>query len=452
MQIFSLAKYPLPLIALVMLLIAPVLPAQEDGDDFTREDYQNAIDSGLYEEAGIAAKSRLEKAIREGRSRELSTVSLLHDLAEVQRLGGEYDSAIQNYELAIEIVEERRDMLDLGLTEPLIGLGQTYLESGRADLSLDYLERALHVRSVNEGPHSIEQAVTLELLADAHRSIGNHDDAADAAERMYLMYVRKYTQDSLEVVPVLLKQGHILGDIREWRRQRNAYNEALSIAEANGGKLSIHAIRPLVSLGNSYATEYFDRYLSADDEDELPSKDLLTEAENHFGMASELVLSDAGVDWRIRKDALLAIGDFYTMTNEQSRARLVYRTAWDLLSGTDEKLRIRQRELEQTRPLIQPEPKMSIALPAELDLEDPDLELGTGFIVSQFTVTRRGRLSDIGLLEIVPERNEQIEAEVKRVLTMFIYRPRFDLARAIDTVGNTVRFEFPYVKSLPERP
>ena len=439
------------LTVMVLLFVVPASPAQEAGD-FTREDYQSALDSGLFEEAVIAAKARLEKAIREGRTRELSTVPLLDDLAEVQRLNGEYDSAIQNYELAVEIVEEQRDMLDLALTEPLLGLGRTYLDSGRADLSLDYLERALHVRSVNEGPHSIEQAATLELLADAHRSMGDFDDAADAAERMYLMYVRKYSDDSLEVVPVLLKQGHILGDIREGRRQQNAYNEALSIAEANGGKLSKHAIRPLVGLGNSYATEYFDRYLSAEDEDELPSKDLLTEAANHFEMSSQLVQSDTGVDWQIRKDALLAAGDFYTMTNEQSRARLMYRTAWDLLSGTDEKLRVRQRELERVWPLIQPEPNMAIALPAELDLEDPGVELGTGFIVSQFTVTRRGRLKDIGLLEIVPERNAEIEAEVKRVLTMFIYRPRFDLARAVDTVGNTVRFEFPYLKSPPEQP
>ena len=52
-------------------------------------------------------------------------------------------------------------MLDISLAEPLLGLGKAYLESGRANLAMDYLNRALHVRSVNDGPHSIDQAETL---------------------------------------------------------------------------------------------------------------------------------------------------------------------------------------------------------------------------------------------------------------------------------------------------
>jgi len=433
-------------------MVASISLAQERNGEFTRADYQEALDSGLYEEAGVAAKARLEAAIQAGNVRDISTVALLGDLAEVQRLTGDYDSAIQNYELAVEIVEEKSDMLDLALIEPLLGLGRTYLESGRADVSVEHIERALHVRSVNEGPHSIEQAATLEALADAHRSVGNFDDAADAAERMYLIYVRKYSDDALELVPILLKQGHILGDIREWRRQRAVYNEALKIAETPDGNLSKYSIRPLVGIGNSYATEYFDRYLSADDEDELPSQNLLDQAENYFDAASGFVQKTPDIDWQIRKDALLSAGDFYTMTDEQSLARLMYRNAWDLLSGTDEKLRERRIELEQIRPLLKPDPDLTVALPAELDLEDPDVELGTGYIESQFTVTRRGKLRDIGLLEILPERNDAIEAEVKRVLTMYIYRPRLELGIATDTTGNTVRFEFPYVKTSPGQP
>jgi tetratricopeptide (TPR) repeat protein len=152
------------LTAVIGLAIAPPLFAQEADRAFSREDYQDALESGLYEEAGNAAKMRLQEAVRAGDARELSTVSLLDDLAAVQRLSGEYDLAIQNYELAVELVEENRDMLDLALTEPLLGLGNSYLDSGRADLALEHLERALHVRSVNDGPHSIEQVAALEVL------------------------------------------------------------------------------------------------------------------------------------------------------------------------------------------------------------------------------------------------------------------------------------------------
>jgi hypothetical protein len=137
------------------------------------------------------------------------------------------------------------------------------------------------------------------------------------------------------------------------------------------------------------------------------------------------------------------------MTNEQSRARVLYRTVWDLLSGNDAQLMQRKQHLEQVTPLLRSEPDLTVAIPADVDVEDGSVELKTGNIVIQFTVTRRGKLGDIGLIEINPERNDQIESEVKRTLNGFIYRPRFERGSAVDTVGLLTRYEFPYSESLP---
>jgi tetratricopeptide (TPR) repeat protein len=432
----------------LVLIVVPVLYAQEDNADYSRENYENALASGLYDEAEVAAKARLDQAIRAGQVKELSTAELLSDLADVQRLTGNFNSALQNYELAVEIIEAKRDMLNLALTEPLLGIGKTYLESGRPDVALDYLNRALHVRSVNEGPHSIEQAATLEVLADVHRSLGKPDRAADAADRLYLLYVRKYSADGLELVPVLLKQGHILGDVGDWRRQRNAYVDAIKIVERAEGDQSANLIRPLVSMGNSHMREYFDIYFKAKSEEELPDKKLLAEAETYFGSALELTENTSDVDWRLTQDTLLALGDFYTVTEEQSRARVMYRSAWNLLSTDEEKLLERQKHLEQIRPLLRPEPDLSVALPAGIDPEDSSASFATGHIISQFTVTRRGKLREIGLLEISPERDEKIEAEVKHALNRFVYRPRFERGTAVDTSGQLIRYEYPVLEPL----
>ena len=60
-----------------------------------------------YDEAETMAKARLDAAIRDGQGQQLATVELINDLADVQRLSGNYDTAIQNYELSIEIVESK---------------------------------------------------------------------------------------------------------------------------------------------------------------------------------------------------------------------------------------------------------------------------------------------------------------------------------------------------------
>ncbi len=434
--------------AIFALLVVPALYAQEEASDVTRENYQNALASGLYEEAEVAAKVRLDQAIRAGRVKELSTAELLNDLADVQRLTGNSDSALQNYELAVEIIEAQRDMLNLALIGPLLGIGKTYVESGRPDLALDYLNRALHVRSVNEGPHSIEQAATLEVLADAYRNLGKIDEATDAADRLYLLYVHKYSPNGLELVPVLLKQGHILGDVGDWRQQRNAYVDAIQIVERAEGDDSANLIRPLLSMGNSHMREYFDIFFKAESEEELPSEKLLVEAETYFETALELTKDESDVDWRMSQDTFLALGDFYTVTEEQSRARVMYRSAWDLLSADEEKLIERKRHLEQIQVLLQPEPDLTVALPAGINPTDSPSTYATGHIISQFTVTRRGKLRDIGLLEISPERSEKIEIEVKRAMTRFVYRPRFERGTAVDTSGQFIRYEFPVPKAL----
>ena len=442
----STISVPVFAIAVIALSVLTVAVAQEEAaTEYTRDDYQNSLDSGLYEEAGVAAKARLQKAIREGKARDLSTVPLLEDLAQVQRLSGDYATAIQNYDLAVEIIEDRRDMLDINLTGPLLGLGRAFLESGRADLALDQLERSLHVRSVNEGPHSIAQAETLEVMADAYRSMGKTTAASDAAERLYLLYVRKYSEDGIELVPVLLKQGHILGDIGDWRRQRNSYVEAMNIVERAEGKDSTKMIRPLVGMGNSHAREYFAAKFRAKTEEDLPGSRLLDEASSYFESAYELTSNASEAEWRSVQDALLAFGDFYTMTDEQSRARNKYREAWELLSGNEERLIERERQLEQISPLLQPEPDLTVGLSSDVDLEDTSIEFATGRIVTQFTVTLRGKLRDIGLVEIVPDRTPRIEEEVKRALTGFVYRPRFAGGSAVDTTGILIQYEFPYL-------
>jgi tetratricopeptide (TPR) repeat protein len=437
---------PLTLLFVAGFALAFVLPlrADESAQD-PGAVYQEALTSGQYAEAELAAKRRLQKAIRDGQRDQLSTVELLNDLAFAQYNNDDFDAALQNYELAISIVESNTDMLNMALVRSLLGIGAVQVRSGRPDLALLPVERALHVYAVNEGPHSLSQSAALELLADAYLAMSDYASAVDIADRLVILHNRHYSDGGREVVPALMRKGEILRQALEWREERDAYSEAMSILRKHGAASSPLYARPLIGLGASHQAEYFYEYLEADAADELPDEKLLEKAEKFFVEAIEHARNADPSDWRITAEAIIALADFYILAEQPVRARRHYRDAWQWLSETPERALERRQLLEKITPLLQPKPDLSVAMPPADD-EEETRDYDTGYLVVQFTVNRRGRLADIGLRETKPERNEAVEAEVKRALTRFVYRPRFVNGRAVATPDQQIRYQFPVVK------
>lgn len=424
--------------------------AQESVPDDARSAYEEALDSGVYGEAEVAAKSLLDSATRDSSDNKLLLAKLLVDLAMAQRLNGNFDAALQNYELAVSFIESSTERLNAALIEPLLGIGKTYIDSDRPDLALGYLDRALHVRHVNEGPHSIEQTETLETMAIAYQQMGELRQAADVADRLYILYVHKFSDKSMEIVPVLLKKGQILGEGGNRREERNAYNEAVNIVEHNEGKSSASLIRPYIYLGNSHMDEYYELYLSAMSEQELPEIRLLNRADSFYESAVELARSDDNVDWQLESQALLAYADYFTLAQEHGSARIFYRDAWRVLSEHESRFGRRETDLETLVPLQQLPPDLTVALHNDAGGNTAVSGYDTGFIVTRFTVTRRGRPNDIGLVEISPDRNPKLEAEVKRAVSRFVYRPTMDNGQVVDTPDVVIRYEFPYPRTASD--
>lgn len=434
----------MPVAGIALLAAAPLHASETTRDESAL--YREAIANGQYEEAELAAKRLLQQAIRDGKRGQLSTAALLNDLAFAQYHNEDYDAALQNYELSISIIESNTDMLNNGLVAPLLGIGQLQVRRGRPDLALPPVERALHVHAVNDGPHSLSQSAALELLADAYLAMGEHTAAADTADRLVILYSRNFPSDSPDIVPALMRKGSILRAALEWRDERDAYTEAVSLLRKNG-KASLSLLtQPLIALGGSHQAEYFHEYLNANSEEELPDTKLLEKAENYFREALEYA-QDAGTsNWRMISEAQLAIADFYVLTEQPVRARRYYRDSWQQLSAAPERAEVRRDQLETLKPLWQVTPDLTVALPKDDDSDLAGAEFDTGYIAVRFTVNRRGRLTNIGLLDIEPERNAAIEAEVKKALTQFIYRPRFANGVAVATPDQQLRYPFPVPK------
>lgn len=437
----------IPVIVLAALAASAAVPAMAE-DRADRNDYAEAMAAGLYAEAESAAKQALDRALAAGARDDPATANLFVDLAEAQRRGGNYDAARQNFELAIDIVEARTDRLNLALIEPLRGLAETWLDSARPDLAIEPLERALHVRHVNEGPHSIAQDASLEILARAYRQLGDFEAALDVVERRYLVFARAYPGKSPELVPVLLERGRALGDLERRRDEREAYEQAVKIVRANAGKKSAAMIEPLLCLGRSHQDEYFLAFLAATSEEELPDDRLLRQAGEYFESALDIAGNlEPEEHWETIADAHLAFADFHTLSDELGPAGIHYREAWRLLTRNDETHERRVREFETRVPLLEVLPDLTVALPFNADPETRLPRYDTGVIVMQFTITPRGRTRDVGLVDISPARNAAIETEVSASLKRSVYRPRYEKGFAADAPGQTVRYEFPVPKS-----
>ena len=130
----------------------------------------------------------------------------------------QYDAAIQNYEGAIEIIEDQLDRLDAQLINPLKGLGAAQLANGRPDEAAATFTRAVHISHVNEGPHNIDQVPILESLAETNLLLGELDQARNVHELIYNLNERYYRTNMLDLVPSLMRRAR-------WQHRTGYYND-----------------------------------------------------------------------------------------------------------------------------------------------------------------------------------------------------------------------------------
>ena len=442
MPAMSVAKYVRR--ALASGALALLLTSASVADKSALSYYDEAMDEGLYGEAEAIVKQALQDAIANGVYNDIATVSLLVRLARAQLRQGNHDAALQNYELAVDVVEENADRLDLALVGPLSGVADSYLAAARPDLALPYIERVLHVLHVNEGPHSIGQIASLALLTSAYERMGELDKALDTVERSYFVSQRQHGKQSTAIVPAMLEKGRLLGELGRRRDEREVYTRARQLIVAAGGDASPLLVDVQLRQGESYQDEYFATRLMAKDETELPDEQLLRSAEASFELAQAAAENlDAGKSFRALLDVHLSLGDFYTLRDAFGSARKHYQDALRLIATPGADSGLLAQEFDTMLPLLDVSPDLSVASGDDASEGGVPSRYDTGLVVVQFTITRRGRVGDIGLVEINPARNAAIETEVRAALQKMVFRPRYENGFAVDWPGRTLRYEYP---------
>ena len=408
---------------------------QQLAEDFSL--YKSLLANGMMAEADVVAKRIVELSIRENGFESSDTAKALTNLAIVQHRNEDFETAQQNYEAAIGIIERVEDRLNPALINPLRGLGASQLASGRPDLALETFGRAQHVSHVNEGPHNLEQVNIIESLAEIYIYIGEFEEAYDLQDRVYELYARKYAADSDQIVPALIKRAEWQHRLRLYGRERDTYRRIIKIIEKNHGKEELALIKPLTGLAMAHL------YVGGIDRD-YQQDNSLTNGEIYVKRAKRIAERNPDATWAMKEDTFLSLADFYIYSGKAGKAKRAYQDTWDLLSEDDSRLVNRYNHLETTVMLQDIHPPKYYGTEDDSEPLDDDEQFKEGKIVTKFMINTRGQARNLEIIEVYPPGLQDMEKTVLREMRRLIYRPRLEDREVVETQNMIYTHEFFY--------
>jgi hypothetical protein len=417
----------------------PKTERETDEEEVRRyfELYKESLANKQYDEADSLAKRLVELSIKTYGLDSHESARALTNLGIVQYRNKDFESSQLNYQAAIDIIERIEDRLNGMLVNPLKGLGASQLAGGRPDLALQTFGRAVHVSHVNEGPHNLDQVEILDALTETHLSVGDVDEALDMQEHVYNLQTRKIDMNSEAVIPALERQAEWMHRLNYYNRERNAWRKLIRVLEGEHGKEDLSLVRPLTGLGRSYL--FFDVL-----ESEFQAYSPASSGETYLKRALRIAEENPDSTWQINEQALLALGDYYTMSGRPNRAKRAYLDTWNLLSAEQDRLRNRFEELETIKRLqdISPPKYYNSELTDENGPPPDSFEVGT--VVVGFSVSPFGATTNLKIIESNPQGVIDMERAVARDVRRLIHRPRMADGNNVQTDDLTYAHEYFY--------
>jgi tetratricopeptide (TPR) repeat protein len=419
-------------------------PAAElDGQSPNEEDllrefgrFRQLLEEKNFDAADIAAKRVVQMSIEIFGPQSAETAKALNNLAIVQHNNKQFEAAIQNFTSAIEIIEVIEDRLNAGLVNPLKGLGAAQLSNGRPDLASNSFTRARHITHVNEGPHNIEQVEILESLAEANFQLGDVEAARDVLDRIHALNVRHFEDDSLGLLPSLMRRADWQHRAGYFNDERSTYRRAVRIIEESAGKKDARLVDPLLRLGGSF---YF--YEPVTDGVQRP---VGSSPDSYFKRAVRIAEETPDYPWLDLAKARLALADYYIVTESHNRARKIYEDVWKELSTDEDRIAMRNELMGS------PAPVWENPLPDHTEGASGgpqnSSKLLTGVINVNYTIADRGRVRVIKT-EANPPEFTDMQRVVHREVRRRAFRPAIVDGVPVEAPGQIFRHEFFYLES-----
>ncbi len=378
------------------------------------ERYEESMQAGFYDEAASAADGYIYTLLNQPDYDRRDWAESLIRLGHAQRSGADFDAAIRNYDLAIDILQTETDRLNASLVEPMLGASEAMIGLDRYAQASDMLEGVLHLQQVNHGLHDLSQAEPLQLLSQVYLALGDTDRALSRQRAHTSLYDRNYPGDDVRKLNAFLAEAGLLDDLGMRVDSHTMYRRTISMVERAEGHRAPELLPALILIADLLATNEI--------QDGFDGRPLARRY-----MQKALWVADHGEDITAveRADAYMAMGDYLSLnTMDRNGALRRYREAWDVLAAEPElDAELRQRFGEPV--LLQEIPRTIAPDMRNLVMRASTNDAAPGSrILVRFDVNEVGEPENIEVIEGNPTGywSELVVEHVEK----FIFRPRFE--------------------------
>jgi tetratricopeptide (TPR) repeat protein len=400
--------------------------------------YQQAMTSGLYSEAADAQKRYIGALLADPRFDRVEWGRSLDRLAEAQLLSDDYESAIQNFELSVEVLEEATNRLDVSLAEPLAGLARAYSSAGNLGQALDVYERAIHTQRVNYGPFAFDQAVLLDEMSEVAYRAGDHKAANNYKLAYASVYRQTFEDDYLKQVDALLSQTEMLVRTEKLLDAQLSYRRIIADIEVADGGRSLALLPAIYDFA-----ELLENHTIADGING-PKK-----ARRFLRRAVHIVSKNKDATPLQRAEAYVAYADYLTVNSaDYVRAMGFYRDAWVELSSDPAYAEVREHVFG--RPVLLNPMPYNVSPVMRKVLEEGSRRENVVYLTrlsARFDVDAGGSARNIAIVDGDP--SGYMDPILRRHVEMLRYRPMFVDAEPIETIDQSFVVEYPATDFSP---
>jgi len=375
--------------------------------------YDQAIDNALYDEAANAAKLYIGELLRDPNHERLEWGHALNRLGRAQHLSGEYDAAVENYMLSIEVIESETNRLDPLLIDPLLGLSRTLKDAENHTAAVTAYKRLLHVQQVNHGLHTLELGESLNDLSEIYFRLGDNQ-RANALQQSYMsVYNSNYPGDDLQKLPALYSRADMQYKTGHMIDAQLSYRRIISMIERADGTQSLYLLPAIYRLSellqNNRIKDGIDGSLVA---------------RRYLRRAVYIAEKSDGASNLERADSYIALGDYLSLRTGNRRAVMrYYYSAWQELVADDSLIEERHARFGSPTLLNDLPPFATPAMRSLILLSHIQTEDAFGRLIVRYDVDSNGRPLNIELIEGDP--TGVWDPIVVDHVDRFIFRPAF---------------------------
>lgn len=365
------------------------------------------------------SKQLVESSVADFGRNDLRTAEAYVDLADAQRNAKDFETAAENYLLAVEVYRAVDGPFTPLAIPPLTSLGDNYREAGDNTNAVAMYSEARTVSRRVYGLHNVEQIDLLDRMSESLLDLNQPVEAEEQQVEALRLVQRANPAGSDPVLAGIYKYAEWLGDRGMYQLERDQYMRALRIIRQHGGENDVRQVTPLLGIGNTFRRE---RNPAGQGIASLQDALMLLRAQKEPDpLASAMTLRD--------------IGDWNTAFGRLGYNGVEYQRSWELLGSVANAEKLRKEWYSGANyVLYEPISQRGVSM---------DPEAKPGHVLVRFDIDLGGNPSDVTLLESDPVgfKDEAVLRHIRRSR----FRPWIVNGTAARGENLAIRVDFRYL-------